>query len=1005
MHDGLYSLGLYLILGSVVRHHWIASVVIAFCLVLLGGTALADDGLVCLSGSGVWRTVGDAPVIDGVLCSTGAGNDLYRIHFADKSVHFAPAIPGISGELRYLYSASKVLFYADDFSVYALEREHLKVIWHQPWAGAIMMPQDPFDPMHIAIWSKTQDGSALHLVRIGAKIEEEMTAELGPEMPQQIVWQSKRLAVIESKRMLYWPRPGIPLPPTSHRDTPETPADWNHPPRVVNVLDPEGDAVLRQGDYRLDESGLMIYRRAHKRISFFRFYEGTWTMNRLNSSATVQAIGGCDELAVGVVKDYNTVKLITKFGLYLQKRFELKFWPLPNPLEKNVILVQPGIVALDGGNENRILALDTNAPTWNRTTQIALDNPGSMVELRGHVLMTAHAEGNDALVRWNVRNGNRLGSLSAQKLRDIDFGHILKAFTVYDFDRYKLIVNEHDQFVIYDVKSGEVTGLYPFESTPWSELPRAIQPFPGGFAVHVPNSAVWDIFSEKDGRLPSLDASQLQNVQQFGELQTAQEKWYGYCLDAENCFIPTANPPEQERQAPAVSVLEDAGSHAPTAIPWALALFSLLAIFGVMLWRHGFGRKSLLVKNESSEEDSLATTDIFDSHNRRYISDRDNRYFLATHFVSTPLFRVCLSLVLGAGVGVLVALPYLYDDVVSTFLSWVVVLGLPVAAVTWIATSWTYWNRYYLLRFGILTEGKWLKCAQTNPTIVYEPEPGKTFELSRSQWRRVDFVPMVFFDPARPEFAMQYTGGCSHTVQQPGKLDATPKPACAFDIARLAAVALVLAGVIAATQYLYREAFPNPLSAWMLESIQPAQGETFTTACLAKCAESDDACHEQCHHRQLRIVLENAGMSLENEPAITAAQFLDDLRKRVSDARATLLGDNLSCDDRLQAIRDVHAWPEEVSAAFWATYSHTPTFDVNELEPIYQGLAADLATLRALCDEYGTCAQNATECPAPPTCPGRISELKPAVCALQNAIELPARNAQEDSDADESIAQ
>ncbi len=955
-------------------------------------SAFAQSSLTCVPGSGVWRNIVQDTVLEGVLCSADkeAGADFYRLDFNHKTGQFAPAIPNGTGTLRYLFASPKVLFYADDAEVYALEREHFRVIWHRPWKAAQRLPLDDTDLSHQAILSQTDEGYEIHLVKSGAQIEEEMSAALGKDAPIQVIWQSRRLVVIERSRLIFWPRPGVPIAaePGSPAAESVIPQSWKTSPTIVNIS-PE----LADGDYELDPDGLMVLNRTAKKLSYYRFNTNTWTTARINATAAIQGLGSGSKYAMAVTIDANTVRVVARLGSFLQNRFEAKYWKLSTPPE-TIVVGQDDIAALDGGSDNRVQTIDTTEMTWKRLALIEYPTPGRIAELQNDELMTIHNSGSDALMIWNARTGQKLVSLPAQKLTQIDFGSISSARTIPGFKRYKLLVSLTEQFVIFDTKTGSLSAPLPFEKVPWSDLPRAIELTEQGMVVHVAGSAPtqWDIYPADDSDIIHKSLADFQNAR-FDELLTPQEKWYGYCLADDDCFQTDMPSPEQMRKTPAVAVAEAPPSHAPTAISWILCILAFIAMFAVMFWRRGFGRKSML---KGSGEDAQDLADIFDAQNRRYISDRDNRYFLAPHLYSTPVFRACLSVILGLGVGILVAAPFFFDDTGLTFLSWIVILGTPVAAVTWVATSWTYWNRYYLLRFGNLVEGKWENCAKTNPSIIYEPVPGKVFELDRHQWTRIDFVPMVLFDPARPNFAIQYTGGCSHSVIQSGTFEEKPSRACTFDVFQLCPVIGFLAVTIISTQMLFNHAYPNPLSAWKLDSLanyvarQDSEEElTFTTACLDVCSD-DPLCHKQCHQRQLRLVLQSAGLSLAFDPTITTAEFLDLYRADVEKARSILLEQpTLGCNERNEQIEAITLWPDNISKAFWSTYANPQTFGAAHLGEIYQNLKRDAATLKALCDEDGACARNSQACPVPPTCPGSVSLLKARVCAFQKAMNIP----------------
>ena len=339
-------------------------------------------------------------------------------------------------------------------------------------------------------------------------------------------------------------------------------------------------------------------------------------------------------------------------------------------------------------------------------------------------------------------------------------------------------------------------------------------------------------------------------------------------------------------------------------------------MLGVMAWRNGWGKPSKL-SPESSNGTSALIIDIFDKKNRRMITDRDIHYFIEENFYSKLYFRVLSATILSLGIAVAVALPYFRDDTVATFVSWVLVLATPIFALIWILASWTYWNRRYLLRYGCIVEGKWLNCAKPNQSISYIPEAGKSFELTRNQWHRADYVPIVIFDPSRPNFAIQYTGESEHallalnlesTVKEP------PKNACSFDVFRLAAVLAVLVGGAVATQLLFHAAYPASLSEWRLQELSQAYaivsddkndsaqvpcseeqnadqpqsncnatqidkderrpivktpGTTFTMACLELCRDGDDMCQRQCHTRQLFNILKDAGYDFDGTISIT----------------------------------------------------------------------------------------------------------------------------------------
>ncbi len=950
-------------------------------------TAAAQADLTCQQDSGIWN----GSALDGALCNLkGESPDFYRFDSASGKGQFAPLIPNVSEQFHFLLASPKVLFYADDDAVYAVEREHFKVLYHLNWQEALTLSQDPEDPGHKLVMTRTEKGRKLHLIRPGEHLDEEMTADFGDALPLDVVWQQKRLVVIERNRLIYWPRPGVEIPAVLTEPVTEArvPVSWKEPPVIVPM-----PSELVDGDYVLDPNGLMILNRDAKKLSYFRFNTNTWTTASINATASIQGLGRGPLYAMGVTIDANTVRIVARLGVFLINRFEIKYWKLPSNPDTPVVIGQDDIAALDGGVNNRIQTIDTTEMTWKRLAQIQLDAPGRMAELQNDELITIHETGTDALVIWNARTGQKLLSLSSDKFSD--FGPIASVQTISkDMQRYKLITGRNGMFLIFDRKTGTLSAPQPFVKKPLSELPAGMTILENGIIVQAPNGQQYDFYPADETQNVSMRTLSAFTPEKCIEMQTPQEKWYGYCLTPDDCYVPLMMQPEQVRKTPDVTIGSAAPSHAPNWISWLLCALAFIAMFAVMLWRTGFGKKSLL-KTETDQNSSTSSPDIFDEKNRRYITDRDNRYFLETSRFSTAPFRLGLSILLGLTVGIAVAIRYFLDDTFLTFLSWITVLAMPVTAIVWIISSWHYWNRFYLLRFGCLTEGKWLNCAQTNPSVVYEPVPGTTYELGRSQWTRVDFVPMVLFDPARPRFAIQYTGGCSHTVVQNGPMEEKPSSACTYDIFRLAMVAGLLVATIVSTQFLFQYAYPDSLSAWKLDSLtadsmKEDAPQTFAMACLDACDEGDTTCFTQCHQRQFRLVLEDAGIPMPYDPITTASEYLSDYRNKIASARSILLeNQTLSCDDREARIAAIELWPDEVAKAFWSVYADPDTFDVTGLGEIFNDIVDDADELNAMCDEFETCPKALETCPAPPTCPGAINTLKMRVCAFQNAIFIP----------------
>ena len=749
--------------------------------------------------------------------------------------------------------------------------------------------------------------------------------------------------------------------------------------------------AITPGDFMLDQSGLMVLTRETKRLTYYRFDNSSWTRASINATATIKALGSSPLYAMGVTIDANTVRIVARLGSFLQNRFEAKYWHLSNPDSATLVIGQDNIAALDGGSDNRAQTIDTTDLTWKRLALVTYPAPGKIADLKNDTLITIHPGYNSALILWDAKSGKQISALPEIALQGatIEYAHILPTLT-----RFVFVALSNKTFILLDRVSSQYTQPVPFNDLePGNDTPETLQFVEKNLIV--PNEipiVSWQIWKDTASHEPQKLQRSISDYvpQAFEELQTPQEKWYGYCLDDKDCLIPPANPTAHPRNVPEITYQPLNPSHRPSWIAWLLAILSLGSMFGVMLWRSGFGKKSLLKMPKNEREELSPETDIFDEEHRRFISDRDNRYFLAPNLISKPVFRLSVSILLGMIISLCVAVPYFFDDAYSTFLSWVIVLSLPVTAITWIAISWTYWNRYYLLRFGCITEGKWLHCATPQQSVAYAPNDEATYELSRHQWHRADYVPMIIYDPARPNFAIQYIGESSHALSQPGKYQDTPKSACTYDLSRLGIVLVLLVTTLFGTQFLYKSAFPNPLSTWKLNKIAQnlPNNTTYTLACLDACRSDDTTCHNQCHHRQLSLVLNHTRNTSDEDPDMTPAQFLDIQRQTVAKARE-ILSTDLSCQEKESQISELTLWPDELTSAFWRTYADLQTFEAAQLQPIYDGLKADTDYLRALCDYDGKCAHHPDDCHTPPICAGSVASLKLRICSFEHAIKLP----------------
>lgn len=1026
-----------------------------------------EDALTC-DVSGSWNSDARGVSAAGVLCQWGGAHRIYR--FDDVSSErvkgaYAPFYAN-DGRVRYLFSdaAQKAFYYADDGHVYVVDGESYRITASEAWSNVQVVEQDPYDPVHRAIIHDVDDGRAVRLIsHRSGEIADELIVPLSGDL-LGVHWTPDRFVVVEAEAMHIYRRSpdsyrnsGLPAPdveeeknskandPSDDRENADNSEQGVDEERGADdaVKDGlwNGDTIpferpLTRDDYRCDPNGVMVWDKAAKRLSYYVFAQRRWTRATINATASIRGIGESASFAFGVTNDMSTVRIVARMGSFLQNRYEAKYWKLSNDPMAPLAVGESNAIALDGGSDNRAQIIDTRDMTWRRIALISYPAPGRLAELSHGLLATIHPGAAEALIVWHARSGEKRAALSQNQLDDAGLAEISRVETIDAMPRYKVVFDTQGKYALFDSELSTLSKAVPATLSPGEKLPQNFILASNAVVLpHGDKAGQWAIYTNStgaDGATVFDVASSLQTP--LANMLSPKDKWYGYS-DGSDVYAPRALGTVQNRENPAVNTIKRP-SHRPIWLAWCLGALSVLGIVGVMAWRNGWGKASKLSTDNENGTNALII-DIFDKKKRRMITDRDIHYFIEENFYSKRYFRILLSSLSSLGISIIVALPYFRDDTFDTFVSWVLVLSAPVFAFIWILVSWTYWNRRYLLRYGRIVEGKWLNCAKPNQSIAYVPEAGKSFELSRNQWRRADYVPIVIFDPRRPNFAIQYTGESEHaltalnldsTVQDP------PKGASCFDVFRLFVVLLVLVGVIVATQIMFHAAYPGSLSEWRLQETSKsrdfelvpatarvcdsdcAEGETtdgsaaencevsdlcrdvavdkdariavpqetFTVACLKLCRDGDEMCHEQCHTRQLLNILTKAGCKLDATLAMTPSEFLQARRESIALARKTIFDASLSCGERAQRISDIAMWSDDLYASFFSIYGDYASFHAARLEEISNQIAVDAEVFRRLCDP--SCAMDSRDCLEPPACPGGIERLKSAVCAFYDAI-------------------
>ena len=854
--------------------------------------------------SGEWQTgTGDAEAA-GVLCQIGDLRRIYRFGGADQKSAYAPLYVR-DGHVRYLFSddAWGVFCYADDSRLYVVDSRSYKVIASKPWKNVRLIEQDPHDSSHWAIAHATDGGLAVRLISYrNGEIEDELAVPVSDTL-LGVWWTPERFVVTEPGVMHVYRRPaalrgetgadkdkgnrggtsdaeasGGNAPETAAAEAEERPsdaataakcADDAEAPASWCVDDVEISPRLSEDGYRFDPNGLMVWDRASKRLSYYVFSQRRWTRASINATASIRGLGASQSFALGITNDMSTVRIVARMGNFLQNRYEAKYWKLPSDPDAPIAVGADSLIALDGGSDNRAQIIDASEMTWKRVALIGYPSPGTLADLSGGELVTLHRGATEAVIVWHARSGQKRAALMQADIDASGLSEIVRVKTIAAMPRYKLLFDADGRYALFDSQAATLSKAVRTVSSPWTDMPLNL--ILSGRSIVMPqgdDNQKWLICADEKGlnRAETFDVSgALSETPE--ELLTPKDKWYGYS-DGHSSYVPIDAETEQNRSNPEIRTAPPV-SHRPHGAAWGLALLAVLAMIGVMFWRNGRGMVSKLPAHNAKETSALII-DIFDDKKRRMITDRDIKYFLEESFHSKRHVRILTSLIVAIGVSAAVALPYFRDDAPATFLSWVAVLSAPAFALVWTVMSWTYWNRRYLLRYGCIVEGKWLNCAKPNQSISYVPEAGKSFELSRNQWHRADYVPIVIFDPRRPEFAIQYTGESEHALtalEFESAAGEPPKGACCFDIARLAIVALVFAGIVCATQTMFHAAYPGTLSEWRLQ-------ETSKSYDFAIAPPSENRCVQVCASE--RPIDAGANPTARNDASDAAAPFVFD---------------------------------------------------------------------------------------------------------------------------------
>ncbi|MFA5624219.1 MAG: hypothetical protein WC966_04055 [Bradymonadales bacterium] len=976
--------------------NWSVKVCLFLLLCVLGslGTYVyAEDGLSCRVDAGVWDTRGGGLRLLGALCGLeGECEDFYNFDFGKKSITYAQRFRDQQAcDLRFLLQSANTLFYSDGNRLYGVDSETLKLNYLEERGEVLAIAKDIEYAMQFGVLIQSDIKRSVLILKVKPSgVEAVLEAEV--EGAHSIKWQKDRVVVYGDEVLFWWTRDG----------------DGFEEGKKLE-LNPK----ITENNFHIDEAGMMVVSAREPRVVYYRFATADRTVARVNATASVRAISGSDSMAMVLTTDMYVTRLVSRLGTILQNRYEIKYWDLPKDKDEKLFLAHGDKLVLAGASEKQAaMSVATDDITWKRRAIFSIpSSKHSLVYMDNKTLTTLNEESaqTSPVERRDLSTGALVAALSKENLAILRGADPEKAKDEPAFGKIDRLerVGEDSRFdLLYD-DAGKIALMRSVDMRVWPKIflpPKTsqmeasalveslgIKEFDNGIAaasvVQEGKTSQWYVIQNDEAK--ELGVAQLYNEAEINDALSAYEKWYGYCIDAKTCVI---NPVQEgtlegTRKAFEASILS-VNNHKPNLLAYFMAVAALLASIIIPMWRNGTGKKGKvrLVENGAQTNNNML---LLDKQGRRFVTERDKSRFLHRSIFSKLLMRLSLSIIAGLVVGLFVSFRYFYDDSLGIFLTWLFITGVPVAAFAWIILSWDYWNRNYLLRFGRATEGVWFDAATPEQAICYAPEEGKSFRLKRGQWKKVDFVPIILFDPERPHFALQYIGDGSFPLIPKLALAEKCKTASTREAYKQIVVFIFLGICIAFTQFAYHKAYPNPLSVWDMNSLEARALESdsdFVVPCLERCFSSDEACKLQCHQRQLRVILKSAGIELESEPALSPKSLLQiqrDASQTVDDIIATNAAD---CALLAQQIHEVPIWTQSLSNAFWEVYAKEEIYQSADIAALDEALREKSASYKKLCVDNNSCALRKNSCTAPPSCTGNVAVLKDAVCAFARSI-------------------
>jgi len=941
------------------------------------GSVMAEP-LECVPGTGFWEFSAEGNAsLKAALCARPGSScpELTRFEFTAAGTEVFVALTPESYstcESQWVGRVGKFALLHDGVRLLAVDAESLRVTAVFPYTCPTLVSE------HGDRVLLMEPAQTTLLRATGDKLE--VVSRIALPNPLEAIWQDHRLVVVANSKVTFWPM--------SEDGAIGAPASFG------------GDSPFVAGAYVVDDDAVLsTFEDGDRRRILWQPFDGS-APRRVTLAAEELVLGVASSMHIGAVltTDGQVARVIAKADDGLRDRVVLNNWGLTEAdrvgadgKPKSVFYGNDRWLFVDGGEArgNRAVPISTDEAQWRTRRAIEYDFRGNIVFASHDSVFITHPDGKYAFSIWTTQGGRRR-RISSSKLAEYVGG----IASIEQLSRRKfLLVGEDRRLAVFDLKSGSLRSLGP--ATDGSEHFSPPTRFGDDQLLYVedggPGTPV------KSWRFVNKSSGEERRFVPAGEVKDAlgmRERWFGYCVPGQPCQSSLPMVDRVDGDDHLFEGLSTVQHRRPLALAWWVSALSLLLLVAVTVWRMDVGRSAsptLKPQGRGPEVTGRIVMNIyalFDNKGRRVPGPADRTEFIHKSIFTRFPFRFGVVFMASALPALWTTYRYLLAEPTQVWLPILLGIALPLGTLLWVLSSWMVWNRRHLFRFGQAVEGQWTERGRIR-TATYQTPDGKTFALQGAS--STSAIPIVLFDPRRPQFATHFTAVTDLGVQ-PAKEPTETKGSGNgyFALPLLIILALVLP-LIPLGFSAYDGAFGEALPEHELRTLTAKAADgNMLGLCLEVCADFGDRqedCELQCHRRQLRIALESGGVLLDGDPERIAG----DLLLAQSEEFQGLLSDTFTqtgtCSSLAASLTAKAPWTVKKHRAFKKFYGSAEALErdaaLRESQEILEQLDAEL--FQPLCSATSPCLQSA-ECVVPFECTGSTQSLQRSLCALWPAL-------------------